>query len=156
MNKVTIGPADVGDAQAILDLQRQAYQSEAAIYDDDAIPPLTQTLAEMEADFESQVFLKAAIADTIVGSVRAYLKDRTCHIGRLVVHPDFQNQGIGTGLLNEIEQVFEEAVRFELFTGDKSERNLHLYRKSGYRPHRTETISDALTIVLLEKQAHSP
>jgi hypothetical protein len=35
-----ISPAAVDDAEAILALQRLAYQSEAAIYDDFTIPPL--------------------------------------------------------------------------------------------------------------------
>ena len=34
----------IEDAEDILVLQRQEYQSEAALYDDATIPPLTQTL----------------------------------------------------------------------------------------------------------------
>jgi GNAT superfamily N-acetyltransferase len=79
------------------------------------------------------------------------MNEETCFIGRLIVHPDFQNRGIGTRLLNEIEQTFSQAKRFELFTGDKSERNLYLYQKQGYRPFKTEMISDDLRLVFLEK-----
>jgi hypothetical protein len=50
MNGVMIETADVRDAEELLDLQKLAYRSEAAIYDDYTIPPLTQSLAEMEAD----------------------------------------------------------------------------------------------------------
>ena len=35
--------ADLADAAAILELQKRAYQQEAALYDDWTIPPLTQT-----------------------------------------------------------------------------------------------------------------
>ena len=101
---------------------------------------------------KSKLILKA-IADggKITGSVRACLDDGTCKIGRLIVHPDIQNRGIGTRLLKEIERRFENAGRFELFTGHKSERNLHLYRKLGYRIFRSEKISESLTLVYLEK-----
>ena len=64
-----IEQASVDDAQGILDLQKLAYKSEAKIYKDDAIPPLTQTLEEMEADFEKQLFIKACVNGNIVGSV---------------------------------------------------------------------------------------
>jgi GNAT superfamily N-acetyltransferase len=143
--------ATVEDAQEILALQKLAYQSEAAIYDEYGIPPLTQTLEEMRADFECQVYLKAVLEHRIVGSVRAYERERTCYVGRLIVHPDSQNQGTGTLLMQEIEAIFARARRFELFTGHRSERNLYLYHKLGYRPFRSEVVSDALTLVYLGK-----
>jgi len=148
---VLIQAAQPGDAAEILQLQRLAYRSEAAIYDDFTIPPLTQTLNEMGSDLARQTCLKATVDGRIVGSVRAYLKDGICFVGRLIVHPDYQNRGIGTRLMGEIEQVFRSATRFELFTGHRSERNLALYRKLGYRPFRQEQISEALTLVYLEK-----
>jgi ribosomal protein S18 acetylase RimI-like enzyme len=121
---MTIEEADAKDAEEILGLQKLAYQSEAAIYDDYTIAPLTQSLDEIEADFQRQVFLKASADGKIVGCVRGYVRDGTCFIGRLIVHPDLQNQGIGTRLMNEIEKHFHQARRYELFTGEKSGRNL--------------------------------
>ena len=150
-----IEQANVEDAQEILDLQKLAYQSEAAIYNDYTIPPLTQTLEGIEADFGKQVFLKATIEGRIIGSVRGTMNEETCFIGRLIVHPDFQNRGIGTRLLNEIEQTFSQAKRFELFTGNKSERNLYLYQKQGYRPFKTKVITEDLQLVFLEKHIGS-
>lgn len=148
-----IEPAASDDAEEILALQRLAYQSEAAIYDDYTIPPLTQTLEEIVADLQRQTFLKATMDGRIVGSVRAYMREGTCFVGRLVVHPSVQNQGIGSRLMSEIEGTFEQVKRFELFTGHHSERNLHLYQKLGYRSYRAIKVTDALTIVYLEKIA---
>lgn len=47
---VIIERATIKDAEEI---------SEAEIYNDYAIPPLTQTLEEMKLEFENHVFLKA-------------------------------------------------------------------------------------------------
>lgn len=146
--------AMVGDAGSILSLQKLAYRSEAKIYNDFTIPPLTQTLEEIKKDFESQVFLKAVADGRIIGSVRAFVKEGTCYVGRLIVHLDFQNRGIGTRLMGRIEEVFKEAQRFEIFTGHKSERNLHLYEKLGYQRFKTVKANEKLTIVFLEK--HNP
>ena len=148
---MTIEGAVVEDAGEILRLQKLAYQSEARIYSDYTIPPLVQTSEDIEADFHSHVFLKALANGAVVGSVRARMDRGSCLIGRLIVHPDVQNQGIGTKLLKSIEGCFKNAERFELFTGHKSERNLHLYRKLGYRIFRREKISGRLTLVYLEK-----
>lgn len=139
------------DLLDILELQKLAYQSEAEIYNDYSIPPLTQTLDEIKEDFTFQVFLKAVIKNKIIGSVRAYKEEDTLYIGRLIVHPDFQNQGIGTKLLKEIEAKFNDVKRFELFTGYKSKKNLYLYRKFGYSIFKSEKISENLTLDYLEK-----
>ena len=105
----------------------------------------------MQADFRQQVVFKATLDRSLIGSVRGYLQDGTCHIGRLIVHPEFQNRGIGTSLMNRIELHFREARRYELFTGERSERNLYLYNKLGYRIFRTERLTDKTTVVFLEK-----
>lgn len=139
------------DLLDILELQKLAYQSEAEIYNDYSIPPLTQTLDEIKEDFTFQVFLKAVIKNKIIGSVRASKEEDTLYIGRLIVHPDFQNQGIGTKLLKEIEAKFNDVKRFELFTGYKSKKNLNLYRKFGYSIFKSEKISENLTLDYLEK-----
>jgi ribosomal protein S18 acetylase RimI-like enzyme len=147
-----IEQATVSDAEELLALQKLAYQSEAEIYNDYGIPPLVQTLESMQEDFEKSLFLRAVVDGRIIGSVRANAKEGTCYIGRLIVHPDFQNRGIGTRLMNEIEKVFNSCKRFELFTGDKSERNLHLYQKCGYRIFKTAEITDRTSVVFLEKE----
>ena len=143
--------ATVDDAKEILDLQKFAYRSEAELYNDYAIPPLTQTFEEMKSDFKNQLFIKACVDGNIVGSVRAYIKQDTCFIGRLMVHPDFQNQGIGTKLMNEIEKRFNQTRRYELFTGYRSEGNLYLYQKLGYSLFKIERISEQVSLLYLEK-----
>jgi hypothetical protein len=40
--------------------------------------------------------------------------------------------------------------RYELFTGHRSERNLYLYAKLGYRQFKREPVHEALTVVYLE------
>jgi ribosomal protein S18 acetylase RimI-like enzyme len=146
-----IGQASVKDAAEILALQKLAYRSEAEIYDDYTIPPLTQTLEEMRADIDTQLVLKASIEDRIIGSVRAKVQRGTCFVGRLIVHPDFQNRGIGRQLMNELEGTVSRATRFELFTGSKSERNIAFYRKLGYSPFKREELTDRVMLVFMEK-----
>ncbi len=147
-----IEQASLEDAPAVLALQKIAYRSEAELYGDYAIPPLTQTLEEMEADLDHQLVLKASIEGRIVGSVRGYTEGGTCFIGRLIVHPATQNRGIGTQLMEAIETRFGRAERFELFTGHKSARNLQFYEKRGYEEFRREGITENLTLVYLEKR----
>jgi hypothetical protein len=53
-------------------------------------------------------------------------------------------------LMNEIEDRFKEAKRFELFTGQKSEGPLHIYHKLGYQEFKRRDL-DTHTLVFLEK-----
>ncbi len=141
------------DAQEILALQKLAYQSEAAIYNDYAIPPLTQTQESMLSDLQEKTVLKLVVDGSLIGSVRGCIRNGTGYIGRLIVHPDFQGRGYGTQLLKAIEKSLDKAERYELFTGHKSERNLSLYEMLGYRRFRMEKINDSLAEVFLEKPA---
>src|SRR5208282_2459862 len=140
------------DAATILELQKLAYRSEAAIYDDYSIPPLTQTLQNLQSEFDAKTFLKAVIGDRIVGSVRCYQMNRTCYVERLIVHPDFQRRGVGTKLLNRIEELFPTANRFELLTGHRSESNIQLYSRLGYRIFKRESVTERLIFVYMEKR----
>jgi len=146
-----IKPALIEDLTAILKLQKLAYRSEAELHNDFSIPPMTQTLEEIKKDFARQIFLKATDHNKIIGSVRAHASGETCYIGRLIVHPEFQNQGIGTRLMHEIEALFKDAKRFELFTGHKSKRNLYFYKTLGYKKFMVEKIHADLQLIYLEK-----
>ncbi len=156
MKNVDIGAARVDEAEQILELQRLSYRTEAALYDDWALPPLAQTLRELLEQYDDHTILAARLGDEVVGSVRARLKDGTCHVGRLVVHPRLQRRGLGSRLMREIEASFPDARRYELFTGHLSEGNLRLYRRLGYEEFSEEAISPSLRLVFLEKSGGSP
>jgi GNAT superfamily N-acetyltransferase len=143
--------AGVEDSAAILALQKLAYESEARLYDDWSLPPLTQTLDSLRAEFGSSRVLKAVADGRVVGSVRAHETSGVCHVGRLVVAPELQGRGVGTRLMRAIEGEFPAAARFELFTGSRSVANIRLYERLGYQRSREQVLSPAVTLVFLEK-----
>ncbi|HUW63383.1 MAG TPA: GNAT family N-acetyltransferase [Spirochaetia bacterium] len=144
------------DAEGIWLLQRLVYRSEADIYDDYTIEPLTQSVDDIEKQFADHTILKAVIEGTIIGSVRASSRDGTCYIGKLIVHPDCQNRGIGKKLMAEIETCFRTADRFELFTGSKSVKNIRLYESLGYGFLREEPVVGNFKLVFMVKAAQKP
>ena len=162
MTSVTITEATPADAEEIIAVQRLAFASQGELYSTCDIPPLVETSDDLRADFEKSVVLKA-VADgrdhgraggRIVGSVRGRPKEEdACFVARLAVLPDLQDRGIGSLLMNEIEARFPTVARFELVTGHRSEKSLHLYRKLGYLPARTKAVSDRITLVFMEKAA---
>jgi ribosomal protein S18 acetylase RimI-like enzyme len=151
MTQVDIYQANKLDLEAVLQLQKTCYRSEAEIYNDYNIPPLRQDMEVLEKEFTEQMFLKAVVADEIIGSVRAFSDGKTCFVRKLIVKEEFQNRGIGKLLLEAIENHFPACNRFELFTGHKSTKNLYLYRKLGYKEFRKEAVNNNMTMIYLEK-----
>ena len=147
-----ITKAEEADLLAILELQYQAYQSEALLYEDYNIPPLKQTLAEIEKEYEEWTIYKAMINGNIIGSVRTMIKNETCFIGKLMVQPDYQNQGIGAKLMRTVEESLRNIKKIELFTGDKSTKNIYFYKKLGFNEFKTEKVNDNLSLVYLRKE----
>ena len=147
-----IQKAEENNLQKILELQYLAYQSEARLLNNPNIPPLKQTLSEVQKEFENGMILKVVDdVGVIVGSVRAYSRDGTLYIGKLIVHPSLQGKGIGTSLLKEIEKVCPHK-RYELFTSSKSARNIALYERLGFRIFEEKPVSNELTFIYLEKK----
>ncbi len=142
--------AEVSDAPAILALQKRAYHSEAEINNDFSIPPLTQTLEQLQSEFAVKVILKVVVNGEIVGSGQVRLENGTAYIGRIIVRPELWGQGIGSRILQTLETVFPDAQRFELFTGAKSVNNITLYKNRGYSEFKEAFVGET-RIIFLEK-----
>lgn len=145
---VVVGAAAPGSAGEVLTVQRAAYLAEARLYGDPGIPPLTETLEEVAAAVAAGAVLTATAGPRVVGAVRREVAGGVLTIGRLVVAPDRQGQGIGNALLAAAERT-PGARRAVLFTGARSEANLRLYRRRGYEEERRERVSAGLELVHL-------
>ena len=150
--QIVIEAAWSNDAPAILDLQKLAYQSEALIYGDFSLPPLTETLEDLRAEFVRKLVLKIVVNGTLAGSVRGWQDEDTAYLERLMVHPASQGRGLGTMLVCRFEASFPKARRIELFTGDRSKLNLKLCAGLGYRQYKQEPVRPGLTLIYLEKR----
>ena len=143
--------ADFKDLEETLKLQYLAYQSEAALFGNKDIPPLTQTLDEVIEEYNNGIVLKLIDEEEkIIGSVRANVNEGTVYIGKLMVHPDYRRKGFGKKLLTTIEDFFTEE-RFELFTSTRSKDNIRLYSSVGYKEFKKEKVDDELVFVYMEK-----
>jgi ribosomal protein S18 acetylase RimI-like enzyme len=151
---LVVAAAEPADAGEILTLQRAAYVTEAQLYGDPLLPPLTEPFPAVLAAITGATVVKAVLGHRIVGAGRAAVDGSTLHIGRLVVAPDQQGRGIGTRLLLALEAGAPASVRtFSLFTGHRSAANLRLYERLGYREYRRERIGPAVELVHLAKPA---
>lgn len=150
---MTVRPIRPEDAGEVLTLQRAAFVSEALIYGTPEMPPLTQTLEELEAELRENLGCIALSGPRIVGAVRAQRDGELLLIGRIAIAPDQQGRGVGTTLLAAVEARGREvgATEAELFTGSLSEANLRLYQREGYRETQRVPGDDGTAQVFMRK-----
>ena len=135
------------DAGELLTLQRAAYITEAQAHDDLDLPPLTQSLLELAGELSTPDVIAIGLRNDsrrLVAAVRLHLISSdplVAELGRLIVAPDRQGQGLGSQLLRLAESSLPASVtELTLFTGERSVGNLRLYNRFGYREtHRTPT-----------------
>ena len=128
---IAISPISVADAGEVLTIQRAAFVSEAIIYGSVDMPPLVQTLDELEAELGGSDGWVARLDGRLVGAIRTRESDGLLLIGRIAIAPDMQGFGIGQALLEAAEQR-SRSTEAELFTGSLSEANIRLYEHCGY------------------------
>ena len=150
-SEIELTPIADGDAGEVLTVQRAAFVSEAAIYGSVDMPPLTQTLPELQAELRAESGFVARIGGRLVGAIRFVERDGLLLIGRIAIAPDMQGEGIGRMLLAAAEESSGASVA-ELFTGSLSEANLRLYEACGYEEHERIPDGDGTEQVFLRKQ----
>ncbi|MEV0891739.1 GNAT family N-acetyltransferase [Promicromonospora sp. NPDC050262] len=149
----TIALVEDDHAGELLTLRRAAFVTEAQLYDDPNIPPLTQTLAELREDLarDDVVTIGAWEGHRMIGSVRVEIEGEKATLGRLAVAPDKQARGIGTEMLFAVLPYLpEQTTEIWVFTGKDSKQNLALYTKHGYEEQYDKSAGD-LTYTYLRR-----
>jgi GNAT superfamily N-acetyltransferase len=132
MTAPPIVAARLADASAMLALQRHAFEPEALASRSREIPPLQETLADIEAHLRAATVLKAMDGDRLVGAIRGVVEGDTCVVRVLVVAEDQRGQGLGARLLAAIEAAHPRVARFELTTNMVMAGNVRFYLRHGY------------------------
>ncbi len=151
--ELRIDLVDDTDAGELLTVRRAAFVTEAQVYDDPHIPPLTQTLDELRADLADPavVTVGAWRGPRLVGSIRVAVEGSKATLGRLAVVPDLQGQGIGTQMLLAVPGYLPQGIsEVWVFTGKDSVANLAMYGKHGFEHEFDQTTGD-LTYAYLRK-----
>lgn len=153
MSEIIIRPVQPSDAGQVLTVQRAAFVTEALIYGDPDMAPLTQTLDEVAFELRDNLGCVATVDTRLVGVARAVADGELLLIGRIAIAPDQQGEGIGSRLLEAVERrgVESGCRRAELFTGSLSTQNIALYERLGYRESERIDHGDGTAQVFLRK-----
>ncbi|HET7399272.1 MAG TPA: tRNA (guanosine(37)-N1)-methyltransferase TrmD [Intrasporangium sp.] len=123
------------DAPELFTLTRACWVQEAQANDTLDIPALVEDYDTVRASLASTRTWVARRGGRLVGSVRTEQRGDELYVGRLMVAPDLQGQGLGRRLLEHAESTAPDGIRaYRLLTGAGSVANLRRYRRAGYRP----------------------
>lgn len=139
------------DYGAVLTLQRAAFVDEARIYETPFVPSLDETLDELAARMRSSTSWVAEFDSRIVGAVslRSY-RTGGPDVERLMVAPDFRDQGISSQLLTTLEKhaLANGHTHLQLIVGDLATDNRALYRHLGWVEHHSHPLEGAAHVLL--------
>lgn len=149
MTEFVIRRAFPADAEAVRALTRSAYAK--------WVPLIGREPRPMTADYDS------AVLDHIIdlleenGRLAALIEMRAEHdhllIVNIAVDPDRHGQGLGSRLLRHAETVAREigVSEMRLYTNEKMEPNIALYKARGYRETGREPAGPLGSVVNMSK-----
>lgn len=135
-------------AMALLQLQRSAYQQEAALIGYPDLPPLHETLpALMDC---GETLLGWREDGQLCGALGYTLRHDRAHICRLVVAPTEQRRGLAKRLLNAL---FDElgSMNITVSTAVANYPAIALYAQHGFVETEYTSTPDGLSLVTLHR-----
>jgi ribosomal protein S18 acetylase RimI-like enzyme len=147
-----IGLIDIYDddvAQQVVAVQRPSYHSESALIDYPDLPPLLETITDLQNSDET--FVGYRENGQLAGVLSYEQADAGLHIARLAVHPDYFRRGIGRALLQWVETAVS-TPHITVSTAAKNQPAIHLYQSQGYTIVQSTTLPDGLELILLRKE----
>lgn len=142
---------DRDELAKLVALQRAAYRVEADLIGTDAIPPLRETVADLQASGES---LWGYYADgELAGAVGYKREGDLLDMYRLAVSPTYFRLGIAGALVAHVEAAAHAAGvrRVIVSTGAANAPAVAFYRRAGFHPTRQSEVVPGLLIAHFER-----
>ena len=144
--------ATESDILELYRLQLFTFESEAEMIGCRLIPALMESEADYSGTFNQwHTYKMVDDAGKIIGGIRYQYDDGVVEVGRLMVHPDYRQQGLARKLLAFVDEQCSQDRRV-LYTCTKSWINIKLYTKMGYKAVREIQDDTGLSFVYMEKQ----
>lgn len=144
MPVMNIRVANSADVAAIRDLTRGAYAK--------WVPLIGREPRPMTADYGAAIlrdrFDLLHLDGVLVGLIQTIVEDGQTLIENVAVSPHAQGQGIGRRLLAHAAELARRAGhrRIRLYTNQRFEQNIELYRRLGYAIDREEDVGVGVVV----------
>lgn len=144
MKIVAINQNESEVAKAIWHIMQLSYAQEATLIDATDFPPLGRTSLSIESDLG--IYFGAFINNILSG----VLHIEKLHINSLVVHPEFQRQGVARKLIVNLSKLYKGKL-VTVSTAQKNVPATSLYTRCGFILVKTH-LKSGITLVDFERQ----
>lgn len=143
------------DAQAIFDIQVKAFMPLLEKYQDTHTNPANETIERVLTRINNPNggFYKIIVDNFLVGAICILSKEEFHFwISPMFILPAYQGKGIAQKAITLIEELFPQAISWELATILEEERNCYLYEKMGYiKTGVKKNLNENTTLIYLKK-----
>ncbi len=137
-------------ATRLLEVQHRAYRIESDLINFDGIPPLHETLPELQATTET--FYGYFIEQELVGAISYKRESCLLDINRMLVDPAHFRKGIAGELLRFVQKQETDIKNIIVSTGSLNFPAISLYQRHGFIIKGEKEIAPQVYITLLEKE----
>lgn len=142
------------DAEKIISIRNECFYDDYVQFGE--CPGYNIPLEQMIKRIQQGHLYKIVIDNEIAGDVSVHILDSGVHwIGCAAVAKKYQNRGIGSFAMKEIEKLYSRAIVWQLETPLSNIRNCHFYKKLGYEVIETKILTDKLTLGVFEKRKNT-
>ena len=150
--KFRIIPSKHAEANELLKIQKQAFHSDLIKYKDYHTSPASESLDyfffRMQHSLHYSIFVDGRLAGGIC--LVRQTKDHN-YLYRIFLGSEFQNKGLGSKILQELEKQLPKVKKWSLDTPKDNHRNRHFYEKFGYKKTGEQQVNEYLTLINYEK-----
>ncbi|WKA60231.1 GNAT family N-acetyltransferase [Planococcus shenhongbingii] len=133
------------EAVQLLEIQKEAFLEDLKLYEDHETNPVNEPIERLLRKIEIFFHYTIWLEDEIIGGVDIRsLGENTYRLNRIFLSNKFQNQGLGSKIMQLIEKEFPAAVEWNLDTPHLNKRNHHFYEKLGYQKVGQHQITEKL------------
>jgi GNAT superfamily N-acetyltransferase len=147
------------DAKALTEVQARCFDDDSRRFAGlpSGGPPGYDSVGWQVQMMQRGMYYKILDDKRIIGGIILFNQGNgVCHLGRIYLDPDYQNQGIGGEAMEFIEKLFPAARKWTLGTPGWAVRNHHFYEKHGYVKVGEEPFGPDGVGFLYEKVIYSP
>lgn len=140
------------EAPILLEIQQQAFEADLRMYEDITSSPVNEPLDRLQYKIQHYEHFTIWHNTEIIGGIDIRkLPNNHYRLNRIFIADAYQNNGLGTQIMQLIENAFPDARSWTLDTPHLNTRNHHFYEKLGYAKIGEHKISDKLTLFDYEK-----
>ncbi|RID82605.1 GNAT family N-acetyltransferase [Mesobacillus zeae] len=144
---LSIKRTQINELETLLNIQKEAFAADLKLYEDYQTSPVNESLVKLTENIKNFIHYTIRIENEIIGGIDIRKKNESEYrLSKLFLSDKFQNKGLGSRVMEKMEEEFSSKVEWSLYTPYLNKRNHHFYEKLGYKKIGEYPVTEKLTL----------